>query len=125
MARVFSPRYVLLVHVTQNGGSGGLEPVAEGKPRGGMRTEDACQRPYEEVAERLGADLRRGLSWREANRRLLTLGPNEFEVRQEEPLWKKYFDQVGSPHCPLFFFKGDLLENVLRAGCSESPPARP
>lgn len=71
--------------------------MAEGKPRGGMRTEDACQRPYEEVAERLGADLRRGLSWREANRRLLTLGPNEFEVRQEEPLWKKYFDQFKNP----------------------------
>ncbi|EEC09350.1 E1-E2 ATPase, putative [Ixodes scapularis] len=58
-----------------------------------MRTEEACQRPYEEVAQQLGTDLRRGLSWREANRRLVSLGPNEFEVRQEEPLWKKYSEQ--------------------------------
>ncbi|KAM7283946.1 cholinesterase [Ixodes scapularis] len=62
---------------------------------GGMRTEEACQRPYEEVAQQLGTDLRRGLSWREANRRLVSLGPNEFEVRQEEPLWKKYSEQIG------------------------------
>ncbi|CAN8000293.1 unnamed protein product [Ixodes pacificus] len=64
---------------------------------GGMRTEEACQRPYEEVAQQLGTDLRRGLSWREANRRLVSLGPNEFEVRQEEPLWKKYSEQFKNP----------------------------
>ncbi|CAN7991005.1 unnamed protein product, partial [Ixodes hexagonus] len=64
---------------------------------GGMRTEEACQRPYEEVAQQLGTDLRRGLSWREANHRLSSLGPNEFEVRQEEPLWKKYSEQFKNP----------------------------
>ncbi|KAL1439805.1 hypothetical protein MTO96_009654 [Rhipicephalus appendiculatus] len=71
-------------------------PLAQGAAEG-MRTEEACQLPFEVVAERLGTDLRRGLSWHEAHRRLLTVGANEFEVRQEEPLCKKYLDQFKNP----------------------------
>ncbi|KAH8018255.1 hypothetical protein HPB51_000866 [Rhipicephalus microplus] len=71
-------------------------PLGQGAAEG-MRTEEACQLPFEEVADRLGTDLRRGLSWHEAHRRLLTVGANEFEVRQEEPLCKKYLDQFKNP----------------------------
>ncbi|KAK8787170.1 hypothetical protein V5799_023059 [Amblyomma americanum] len=71
-------------------------PLAHGAAEG-MHTEEACQLPFEVVAERLGTDLRRGLSWNEAHRRLLTVGANEFEVRQEEPLCKKYLDQFKNP----------------------------
>lgn len=84
---------------TGGGGGGGgasdSDSEAGGPLVGAMRSEEACQLPFEAVAERLGSDLRRGLSWQEAHRRLLTVGANEFEVRQEEPLCKKYLDQVG------------------------------
>ncbi|XP_064467366.1 calcium-transporting ATPase type 2C member 1-like isoform X2 [Ornithodoros turicata] len=85
---------------TDNCGGGGRgldEDEGEGMLWGGLSTEEAAQRSYEDVGERLGTDIRRGLSWREARRRLLALGPNEFEVRQEDPLWKKYFEQFKNP----------------------------
>lgn len=42
-------------------------------------------------------DVRRGLSWREANDRMNFVGPNEFQVKEEEPLWKKYIEQFQNP----------------------------
>lgn len=81
-----------LTHTEEATGGAGGGPLV-----GPMRSEEACQLPFEAVAERLGSDLRRGLSWQEAHRRLLTVGANEFEVRQEEPLCKKYLDQFKNP----------------------------
>ncbi|KAL4706087.1 hypothetical protein ACJJTC_005111, partial [Scirpophaga incertulas] len=52
---------------------------------------------WEEVAERLNVDVRRGLSWREANDRMNFIGPNEFQVKEEDPLWKKYIEQFQNP----------------------------
>ncbi|XP_039755341.1 calcium-transporting ATPase type 2C member 1 isoform X2 [Pararge aegeria] len=52
---------------------------------------------WEEVAERLQVDVRRGLSWREANDRMNFVGPNEFQVKEQEPLWKKYIEQFQNP----------------------------
>ncbi|XP_026733485.1 calcium-transporting ATPase type 2C member 1 isoform X3 [Trichoplusia ni] len=52
---------------------------------------------WEEVAERLNVDVRRGLSWREANDRMNFVGPNEFQVKEQEPLWKKYIEQFQNP----------------------------
>ncbi|KAJ2943587.1 hypothetical protein O0L34_g16696 [Tuta absoluta] len=52
---------------------------------------------WEEVSERLHVDVRRGLSWREANDRMNFVGPNEFTVKEEEPLWKKYAEQFQNP----------------------------
>ncbi|XP_068618783.1 calcium-transporting ATPase type 2C member 1 isoform X1 [Battus philenor] len=52
---------------------------------------------WEEVAERLHVDVRRGLSWREANDRMNFVGPNEFQVKEEDPLWKKYIEQFQNP----------------------------
>ncbi|KAI5637469.1 e1-E2 ATPase domain-containing protein [Phthorimaea operculella] len=49
------------------------------------------------IAERLHVDVRRGLSWREANDRMNFVGPNEFTVKEEEPLWKKYAEQFQNP----------------------------
>lgn len=50
-----------------------------------------------QVAERLNVDVRRGLSWREANDRMNFVGPNEFQVKEQEPLWKKYIEQFQNP----------------------------
>lgn len=66
-----------------------------------MRTEEACRSSYEEVVARLATDVQRGLSWREADRRLLMHGKNEFEVKIEDPLWKKYIEQVIILRIPL------------------------
>lgn len=52
---------------------------------------------WEEVAERLNVDVRRGLSWREANDRMNFVGPNEFQVKEQDPLWKKYIEQFQNP----------------------------
>lgn len=62
-----------------------------------LRTEEAAKQPFEEVCDRLQTDLRNGLSWNEADYRLKKYGYNELEVKQEEPLWKKYFDQFKNP----------------------------
>ncbi|XP_045450738.1 calcium-transporting ATPase type 2C member 1 [Melitaea cinxia] len=52
---------------------------------------------WEAVAERLQVDVRRGLTWREANDRMNFVGPNEFQVKEQEPLWKKYVEQFQNP----------------------------
>ncbi|GBP49636.1 Calcium-transporting ATPase type 2C member 1 [Eumeta japonica] len=49
------------------------------------------------VADRLHVDVRRGLTWREANDRMNFVGPNEFQVKEEEPVWKKYIQQFQNP----------------------------
>ena len=59
-----------------------------------LRTEEACAWSYDEVATLLNTDIHNGLSYKEASSRLSLFGPNEFEVTQEEPLWKKYVEQV-------------------------------
>ena len=48
----------------------------------------------QEVLERLQSNAHEGLSTQEAERRLRVHGHNEFEIATEEPLWKKYLDQV-------------------------------
>lgn len=60
-----------------------------------LRTEEACGWTYDEVATLLNTNIHKGLSWKEADHRLSIHGFNEFEVTQEEPLWKKYVEQVN------------------------------
>ncbi|XP_041986479.1 calcium-transporting ATPase type 2C member 1 isoform X2 [Aricia agestis] len=52
---------------------------------------------WEEVSERLQVDVRRGLTWREANDRMNFVGPNEFQVKEQEPPWRKYIEQFQNP----------------------------
>lgn len=75
-----------------------LCPQKEANDEGGMRclrTDEACRWTYDEVATVLKTDVHSGLAWQEANRRLSLHGYNEFEVTPEEPLWKKYIEQVS------------------------------
>jgi Ca2+-transporting ATPase len=50
--------------------------------------------PYTEVEGRLRTNSRTGLNTVEANRRRALYGVNDFQINNEEPLWKKYLDQV-------------------------------
>jgi len=51
--------------------------------------------PFLQVAGRLQADVNWGLSEGEVARRRKSHGYNEFEIKQDDPLWKKYLMQVG------------------------------
>lgn len=51
----------------------------------------------EEVERRLGTNIQSGLTWMEAERRKGMFGANEFVVKQEDPLWRKYLEQFQNP----------------------------
>lgn len=73
------------------------------RPRGSeddsmwMTTGEACALGAEEVAGRLRVDLRTGLWGREPELRRQLTGYNEFSVKEEDPLWKKYLEQFQNP----------------------------
>lgn len=55
---------------------------------------EACLVASQEVASRLNASLHYGLSAYEVEQRRKSVGLNEFEITEDEPLWKKYLGQV-------------------------------
>ena len=59
-----------------------------------MASGEACSLGFNSVAHRVHADLQHGLSTSEADRRRRVHGHNDFEITEEEPLWKKYLAQV-------------------------------
>ena len=59
-----------------------------------LASEEACMLSTEQVVERVQTDLHNGLSPTEAERRRTLNGFNEFQISEEEPLWKKYLGQV-------------------------------
>ncbi|XP_037294710.1 calcium-transporting ATPase type 2C member 1 isoform X1 [Manduca sexta] len=84
---------------SEDGGGGrrGLIDVSAGAGDMWISAVESSILTWEEVAERLNVDVRRGLSWREANDRMNFVGPNEFQVKEEDPLWKKYIEQFQNP----------------------------
>lgn len=69
-------------------GSATVLPVAKGaQPE--LETEPACVCVCEQ------ADLQFGLSQQEVARRRAYHGWNEFDISEEEPLWRKYISQVA------------------------------
>ncbi|KAL0822277.1 hypothetical protein ABMA28_004390 [Loxostege sticticalis] len=79
------------------GGRRGTCDVAAGAGDMWLSAVESSILTWEEVAERLNVDVRRGLSWREANDRMNFVGPNEFQVKEQDPLWKKYIEQFQNP----------------------------
>ncbi len=59
-----------------------------------MKTEQATALSYQEVASVLQTNLHHGLNEEEAVNRKRIHGFNEFEISEDEPLWKKYLGQV-------------------------------
>lgn len=66
------------------------------------RATDAAVSTVPEVVHRLGADASRGLSTKQAEERRQLHGLNEFIIKEEDPLWKKYLNQVCSYRWALF-----------------------
>ncbi|XP_052758967.1 calcium-transporting ATPase type 2C member 1 isoform X1 [Galleria mellonella] len=88
------------VHSNAEDGGGdrrGLTDVSAGAGDMWISAVESSILSWEEVAERLNVDIRRGLSWREANDRMNFVGPNEFQVKEQDPLWKKYIEQFQNP----------------------------
>ncbi|XP_051871455.1 calcium-transporting ATPase type 2C member 1 isoform X2 [Pristis pectinata] len=57
----------------------------------------ASELPVDEVASILQGDLHNGLKNSEISRRRAYHGWNEFEINEDEPLWKKYISQFKNP----------------------------
>jgi len=64
-----------------------------------MRASEAAVSPVADVVHRLGSDCSQGLLCEEVGRRQQLHGLNEFEIREEDPLWRKYLNQVSTPGC--------------------------
>ncbi|ESO82696.1 hypothetical protein LOTGIDRAFT_211332 [Lottia gigantea] len=62
-----------------------------------FKSERACLLDYEEIADILKTSLDHGLTETEAKQRLKLYGVNDFEISQDEPLWKKYLGQFKDP----------------------------
>jgi len=61
----------------------------------GVKAGEACELSVEETVSRLKADISNGLSDGEADRRRSNCGFNEFDIKEDEPLWKKYLGQFN------------------------------
>ncbi|KAM8827052.1 calcium-transporting ATPase type 2C member 1 isoform 1-T1 [Synchiropus picturatus] len=62
-----------------------------------LTSKKASELPVNEAACVLQADLQRGLSQVEVDRRRVYHGWNEFDISEDEPLWKKYILQFKDP----------------------------
>ncbi|XP_039663276.1 calcium-transporting ATPase type 2C member 1-like isoform X1 [Perca fluviatilis] len=59
-----------------------------------LTSRKASELPVNEVVCVLQADLQLGLTQGEVSRRRAYHGWNEFDISEDEPLWKKYISQV-------------------------------
>uniref|UniRef100_A0A672KP53 Calcium-transporting ATPase n=1 Tax=Sinocyclocheilus grahami TaxID=75366 RepID=A0A672KP53_SINGR len=62
-----------------------------------LTSKKASELPVNEVACALQADLQFGLTREEVTRRRAYHGWNEFDISEDEPLWKKYLSQFKDP----------------------------
>ncbi|CAI8016880.1 Calcium-transporting ATPase type 2C member 1 [Geodia barretti] len=62
-----------------------------------MRASEAAVSTATDVVSRLGADISAGLTAEEVERRRKAFGRNEFTIKEEEPLSKKYLNQFNDP----------------------------
>ena len=75
--------------------------------RGTMRSTQAAMASITDVAQSLRVDWNRGLSSAEAEQRRQLHGFNEFNIKEEEPLWKRYLKQV---RMKASWFTGDQIQ---------------
>lgn len=62
-----------------------------------LSTADSSTLTTNEVARRLHVDIRSGLRWSEASYRSKLTGANEFNAKEEQSTWQKYFQQFHNP----------------------------
>ncbi len=63
-----------------------------------LNSESAASKTYEETSSLLKSDTRLGLSTEEVQTRRRLYGLNEFEIKTDDPLWKKYLEKVIITH---------------------------
>lgn len=61
-----------------------------------LRASEAALKPVSEVLAGLRTNSSRGLASSEVEERRRLHGLNEFIIKEEDPLWKKYLNQVCS-----------------------------
>jgi len=59
-----------------------------------LKSSEAAQMSYHDIAVQLEVDIQVGLSEYEVGQRRRNHGYNEFDITDEEPLWKKYLGQA-------------------------------
>ena len=59
-----------------------------------LRASEAALVSLADIAQTLQVDWSEGLSAAEAERRRQVYGLNEFNIKEDEPLWRKYLNQV-------------------------------
>lgn len=74
-----------------------------------MNKNDWRELTLAEVEEKLGTDLKNGLSRAEAEARLLNHGPNELPAPEPEPLWLIFFRQFQSALIYILFIAAALV----------------
>lgn len=62
-----------------------------------LRSSTAVGLTVSQVVDQMRTDLNAGLTSTEAQRRRKVHGPNNFEITEDDPLWKKYLDQFKNP----------------------------
>ena len=60
-----------------------------------MRASEAAVSTIADIVHRLRADCSKGLDTEQVERRRGVHGYNEFEIKEDDPLWKKYLNQVS------------------------------
>ena len=63
-----------------------------------MRASEAAVSTVADIVHRLRADCSKGLTTEQVEKRREVHGFNDFEIKEDDPLWRKYINQVG----PLF-----------------------
>jgi Ca2+-transporting ATPase len=59
-----------------------------------LRAREAAEAPLSDVLDRLGANASRGLTSQLVEDRRRVHGLNEFTIKENDPLWRKYLNQV-------------------------------
>ena len=59
-----------------------------------MRASEAAVSTIPDVVRRLRADSSKGLNTEQVEQRRQVHGFNEFEIKEDDPLWRKYINQV-------------------------------
>jgi Ca2+-transporting ATPase len=84
-----------------------------------LNSANAYHKTVEEVAGDLSADIRRGLSKKEAQKRLKQYGPNKLKEAKERSLWHLILSQINNPVIYLLFAAavlalifGDFAEGI-------------
>ncbi len=62
-----------------------------------LNSESASSKSYEETASLLKTDLKFGITNNEIQNRRRLYGFNEFDIKQDDPLWQKYLEKFKEP----------------------------